>query len=103
VVSAENPDLVPPQIVLTHPFNRSQVRVDQIVYAVASDNDKVERVEFWLGRERLEVLYAYPYLITLKKDRFLNPRGSSLLIAVAYDRAGNSAKSWVRVSFSPLF
>ncbi|MDO8495452.1 MAG: cellulase family glycosylhydrolase [bacterium] len=99
----ENPDVTPPQIVLTYPFNRARLLADQIIYAGASDNDKVERVEFWLDREKLDVLYAAPYQTILKREKFLTRSGGGLLVAVAYDRTGNSTKSWIRISFAQLF
>lgn len=97
----EDPDRTPPMVIMTFPFQGARISEGQIIHAVASDNYGVERVEFWLGAERLAVLDRSPYQITLSVDRVSWFRGWRRLTARAFDRAGNESRSIINVWFSP--
>jgi len=83
-------DRVPPRVVLSWPLACAAVRDGQAVYAVASDDSgTVERVEFWLDDTRLVGDVEPPYEAIVKGGN--EASGEHVLLARAFDPAGNSA------------
>lgn len=93
------PDRIPPMVIVTDPFNGSVAVWDGFkIHAVATDNDKVARVEFWINQFFLGTDFEPPYIIKVSAeslslfefDPFLTLR------ARAFDPSGNYFESQVR-------
>jgi hypothetical protein len=82
-------EVAPPRVVLTWPLECAQLRKTTTVYAVASDDQAVDRVEFWLDGSMLARDDRPPYQTDLVVSG-IQP-GSHRLTAKAYDRTGKMA------------
>src|SRR3989344_1404343 len=92
------PDLTPPMAVIISPFEGSAlVREGFKIYAVATDNDKVERVEFWINKTFLGSDFEPPYIIKVLAESLFLLGPFPTLKAKAFDRSGNHFESWTRV------
>ena len=79
-------EVVPPRVVLTWPLACAQLMKTTTVYAVASDDQAVDRVEFWLDEVMLKRDDTPPYQTDLVLSGVVP--GSYRLTAKAYDRTG---------------
>ena len=92
----QQPDQVPPRVVLTWPLACATVPDTQTIFAVASDDSgSVERVEFWLDNVLIAADPAPPYEATMEVGGF--KKGDHALIAKAFDQANNQAEYHSRV------
>lgn len=96
----ESPDRVPPSVVLISPNDGTDVSGRMAVFAQASDNVGVQRVELRIDG-RIVGPFAYDqtaYRYDIAAGTVV--KGEHLLSAVAYDAAGNKAESaQVKVMF----
>ena len=94
----EVPDRTPPMAVIISPFEGSAlVRKGFKIYAAATDNDKVERVEFWINKTFLGSDFEPPYSIKVPAENLFLLGPFLTLRAKAFDRSGNHFESWVRI------
>jgi len=94
----EIPDRTPPMAVIISPFEGSAlVREGFKIYAAATDNDKVERVEFWINKTFLGSDFEPPYSIKVPAENLFLLGPFLTLRAKAFDRSGNHFESWVRI------
>ena len=92
------PDRTPPMAVIISPFEGSAlVREGFKIYAVATDNDKVERVEFWINKTFLGSDFEPPYIIKVSVESLFLLGPFPTLKAKAFDRIGNRFESWIRI------
>ncbi|RKH64057.1 extracellular catalytic domain type 1 short-chain-length polyhydroxyalkanoate depolymerase [Corallococcus llansteffanensis] len=87
----DNSDSVAPTVSLTAPGNGSTVSGAVQVTATASDNVGVARVEFFIDNALAGTDPASPYAYTWNSATATN--GTHVLVARAYDAAGNTAAS----------
>jgi len=93
VVTVNNPqpDTTAPTVSLTAPANNSTVAGKITVSATATDAGGISRVEFSLDGALQAAVNAAPYGYTLDTTTLTN--GSHLLLAKAYDVAGNQGQA----------
>ena len=82
-------DTTPPTVSITTPSNGATVSGAVDITATASDNESVEKVEFYLDGNLLGVDMSAPYSFTWNTSN--TPDGAYQLMVKAYDAAGNSA------------
>ncbi len=87
----DNSDSVAPSVSLSAPANGASVSGTVQVTASASDNVGVSKVEFFIDSALVGTDTASPYTYTWNSATATN--GSHVLVARAYDAAGNSASS----------
>ena len=95
-VTASNPDLTPPIVVLTTPADGAMVSGTVAVTADASDNEAVDRVELFVDGALADTDSAAPYEFSL--DTTALGDGPHTLRATAYDAATNTASDQVYVT-----
>ena len=84
-------DTTVPRVVLTWPIECTQLKVNQKIYAVASDDrGKVSHVEFWLDSSKLKADDAPPYEFVLRSNDLA--KGEHGIVARAFDLAGNQSE-----------
>ncbi|RLC71392.1 MAG: hypothetical protein DRI81_17790, partial [Chloroflexi bacterium] len=89
-VQAQRADAIAPAVAIETPGTGSVVTGEAIVWATASDDDAVSKVEFYADDELQAVVTAPPYQATLDLSAH---RGQSVVLhAVAYDLALNDAE-----------
>lgn len=96
-VTADN-DLTPPVVTITAPAQGEKV-LDPVIYASASDNQSVTRVEFYTESRLLCTATSAPYACGWSTNN--ETTGQHVLTAKAYDPSGNvgtSAQVTVNVS-----
>ncbi len=88
------PDTTAPVVNVTGPANNSLVDGRVTLKASASDNQAVSKVEFYVDNQLLNTDQLSPY--SVKWDTKGLPQGlSHLILAKAYDSAGNTASSQI--------
>jgi len=90
------PDEEPPDVVFIEPENGSYVRGSITVRAEASDNEAIDRVEFYANATLLSRDYEAPLLFKDYKCEWNTttwPDGLYVLEAIAYDGVGNSNRT----------
>jgi poly(hydroxyalkanoate) depolymerase family esterase len=87
----DNSDTVAPTVSLTAPGSGSTVSGSVQVTATASDNVGVSKVEFFIDNVLVGTDSAAPYAYTWNSAAATN--GTHVLVARAYDTAGNTATS----------
>ncbi len=95
------PDFRPPIVIITAPLEGVSVfnfYYGLEIYALASDNDRVERVEFWLNGTFLGEARKAPYSIKLQSGTYPVVGRKLKLKAKAFDPSGNYSESVVSVS-----
>jgi hypothetical protein len=92
--SLEISDSKRPRVLLTWPLRCQLIKEGQKLYAVASDDRQVERVEFWVNYKRIAVQKTPPYETTLN---LTNMPYDLAIKVVAFDAAGNSSMFQSRV------
>jgi len=93
------PDFLSPIIFLTAPLEGSRISYSGLeIYALASDNDRVERVEFWLENTFLGEVRKAPYTIKLSGGTYPVVGRRLRVKAKAFDSSGNFSESVVNVS-----
>ena len=92
------PDSIRPALLITSPLDNTQIGLSGLdVYAVASDNDRVEKVEFWLENLFLGEIDKPPY--RLKLPAIICGSELELRLKVkAFDPSGNFAESAISIS-----
>ncbi len=91
----------PPTIVLTAPAAGQTLYGSHAVVAAASDDQAVDRVDFFMDASLITSLTAPPYAFTL--DTTLFPNGAHTLRAVATDSIGSSAQASVDLVLDNIF
>jgi spore germination protein YaaH len=86
-------DTVPPSVLVISPTNGAQLQKRQRIEAQAADDVGVTRVDFYVNGTWLGADTAAPYVIFWNTSDA--PVGSNLIVAVAYDAAGNSSTAQV--------
>lgn len=87
-LSKNGDDVTKPNVVLTWPIECSNIRNDTFqVYAVASDNQRVDRVEFWIDNQKLISSQFPPYVGNIHMDEKIE--GEYQIIAKVFDQSGN--------------
>ena len=86
-------DNTPPAVRLVAPVAPADIWGPYTLEADASDAGALDRVEFYAGANLVGVAYSAPYGVTWDTASYAN--GHHIVEAVAYDRAGNSARSTV--------
>jgi spore germination protein len=81
-------DTVPPSVYVISPANGAQLQRKQRIQAEATDSVAVTRVEFYVNGALLSSDTTAPYVVYWNTNRALD--GANLIVAVAYDAAGNS-------------
>jgi len=89
--------LTSPRVILTFPYEGSQLFLSPMVYAVASDDDGIERVEFWIDNVWLGTDFSPPYTISLTRGTYPVVGGFFKVKARAFDKTGNSSEYSVKV------
>ncbi|MBI2057360.1 MAG: cellulase family glycosylhydrolase [Candidatus Yanofskybacteria bacterium] len=95
------PDLIPPIVIITAPLGGTSIFnffYGLEVYALASDNDRIERVEFWLGDTFLGEAGKAPYAVKLFSGTYPVVGRALKLKAKAFDPSGNFSESVINVS-----
>ncbi|MBI2676897.1 MAG: cellulase family glycosylhydrolase [Candidatus Yanofskybacteria bacterium] len=95
------PDLEPPIVIITAPLEGTSILKFYYgleIYALASDNDRIERVEFWLENAFLGEVRKAPYTIKLLGGTYPVVGRNLKLKAKAFDSSGNFSESVVNVS-----
>jgi len=82
-------DTTPPTVALTAPTSGSTVTGTVKVTATATDNVGVSKVEFYLNSQLVATSTSSPY--SFNWDTTNTPNGQQVLIAKAYDAAGNNS------------
>ncbi|MEA3339692.1 MAG: DUF362 domain-containing protein, partial [Chloroflexota bacterium] len=89
-IQAQRADAIAPSVAIESPGTGSVVANETAVWASASDDDAISKVEFYAGDELQAVVAAPPYRATLDLSAH---RGQSVALrAVAYDLALNDAE-----------
>jgi uncharacterized protein (TIGR03437 family) len=97
IPATQLPDATAPQVVLTWPFDNTQMAPVQLVHAVASDdNGAAARVEFLVDDSLRATITRPPYQFMLNAAS-LSP-GVRRLVVKAYDAAGNVAQDGVNLT-----
>lgn len=90
-------DTSPPRVVVTWPLARAHVTQPRKVHAVASDDGRAAtRVDFLIDNAVVASDTTAPYEFTF--DPATTTTGDHVLVARAYDRAGNSGDYTVNIS-----
>ncbi len=93
------PDLTPPIVIITSPLEGANINFYGLeIYALASDNDRIEKVEFWIENTFLGEVRKAPYSIKLPGGTYPVVGRTLKLKAKAFDPSGNSSESVVNVS-----
>jgi uncharacterized protein (TIGR03437 family) len=93
----QSPDTTAPQIVLTEPTENRTIAANQLVHAVASDNNgAVTKVEFLVNDVLKATVTRPPYQFRL--DTAAMSAGRYRIVAKAYDAAGNSSQQLASIN-----
>ena len=96
---AQRAEATPPSIDITAPAESTVVVAKTPVWATASDNETISKVEFYAGEELQATITAPPYQATLDLSKY---RGQTVALrAVAYDFALNDAEDSRTVTVVP--
>jgi uncharacterized repeat protein (TIGR01451 family) len=87
---AQRAEATPPSVSITAPREDDTVLENTLVWAAASDNDAISKVEFYANEELQATVTAPPYKATL--DLSANQGQTATVRAVAYDFALNDAE-----------
>ncbi len=90
-VDNQAPDTIPPTVSITDPFNGATVSGTISFSANATDDQSMDRVEFYDDGSLVGTDFASPYSYNWDTTTFSN--GSHTLQAKAYDAAGNEGTS----------
>ena len=85
------PDTTAPTVTITSPADNSVVKGNKIVFAAASDNVKVTKVEFYVNGVLTLTSGSSPFKYSWNTRTVAN--GTCSLMAKAYDAAGNMTQS----------
>lgn len=87
---AQRAEATPPSVSITAPREGDTVLENALVWAQASDNDAISKVEFYVNEELQATITAPPYQATL--DLSANQGQTATVQVVAYDFALNDAE-----------
>src|SRR3990167_5640728 len=90
------PDVIAPTVKLTAPAEGSSLSGAVTMTATASDNDKVQKVEFYVDGSLQSTSLSGPYTFTGDSNQVAN--GDHTIVAKAYDASGNTSTSSVKVT-----
>lgn len=90
------PDVIAPTVKLTAPAEGASVSGAVTMTATASDNDKVQKVEFYVDGNLQATSLSSPYTFTGDSNQVAN--GDHTIVAKAYDATGNTATSSIKVT-----
>lgn len=98
--SREEPDLTPPQVIITWPLNSATLeKPTQRIFAVASDNGgSISKVDFWVGDQKLFSDTSPPYTMDLSTQNM--GTGSVQITATAFDPSGNQGSWTINVTIA---
>lgn len=89
------PDVTAPTVKITAPAKDATVSGNVVMSATATDNDKVQKVEFYVDGRLVATSPSSPYTFTGDSTEVSN--GSHTILAKAYDATGNTSTSSVAV------
>ncbi|MBI3494953.1 family 16 glycosylhydrolase [Candidatus Saccharibacteria bacterium] len=92
------PDVTAPSVKLTAPASGASISGNLTATATATDNDKVQKVEFYADNALLGTVLQSPYTFTTDTTKLAN--GGHTISAKAYDATGNVATSSATVTVS---
>jgi len=96
VPTPQLPDITPPQVILTWPFEGAVLDTLQLINAVASDNNgTISKVELMVDNNVVAAVTRPPYQFKYNTTNLTV--GTHEIAATAYDAAGNSARYVARV------
>jgi hypothetical protein len=91
VPSQQVPDTTKPQVILTWPLEGSRMSDNQLINAVASDNNgTISKVDFWVDGKLKATITKPPYQFHL--DTTILPSGESQITVIAFDPSGNQSQ-----------
>jgi hypothetical protein len=96
ITVSEPAETVSPQVTITSPINDATVNETITITATASDNVGVAKVEFYVGGVLKSTVASAPYVYSWDTTTVTN--GNYVLVAKAYDAAGNTNTSSVSVT-----
>lgn len=89
------PDLTAPTVKIDAPSSNATVSGNVVMSATATDNDKVQKVEFYVDGSLVATSLKSPYTFTGDSTAVIN--GNHTIEAKAYDATGNTSTSKVTV------
>ncbi len=93
-----HPDVFPPVVSITRPFNRQILTGDQTVEAYATDNFGISSIEFYVDSELVGSVSSSPYTFDFNTTAFRN--GEHSLTARAVDETGNDMNYTLKVTLA---
>ncbi|WP_114562205.1 Ig-like domain-containing protein [Ephemeroptericola cinctiostellae] len=89
-------DTTPPHVVITSPLECALLSGETPIYVSASDNSNtINRIEFYLDKQRVSTTNTYPYVIKLNPDQVST--GTHTLEVRAFDSTENMASDSSRI------